>query len=481
MKKRLSLLSIILVTASIFVFGGAVSLQSPEIQELDYQGVRIKKFPIAVQCWTFRKFTFYETLEKARELGLQYLQPYPGQRLSADHEGVKFDHNLSDELVREVRKKLDEAGMTLSSYGVVGFPDKEEEMVKVFQFARKMGIRTIVTEPGFDNYGTIEKMVKRFNVSVAIHNHPPPNKYARPETVLEHVKGLDPRIGACADTGHWMRTGVNPVEALRLLEGRIIDVHLKDLNVFGARDAYDVPFGSGKAGIRDILAELTRQNFGGFLAIEHENPAEVDNPSPSIAKGLEYIRSVTYYQDYEEILSRSRGLYSKHGWNHYGPGFFELDQETGILKGNGGMGLLWYSVEKLGDFVLDLEYRCADETTNSGIFLRIPDVPVNNDYIYHSFEIQIDDHSEGIHRTGAAYDAEAPSQDAFNPAGEWNHMKITFSGRQIQVEINGQKVLDWAAEPRGKVLDFAARGYIGLQNHDSLSPVYFRNIFLKKQ
>ena len=447
-------------------------------QAFDYEGVRIKKFPVAVQCWTFRKFTFYETIDKAR--ALSWLQPYPGQLLSKDHEGIRFDHNLSEEMIKEVRWKLQDSGMSLSSYGVVGFPNEEEAMAKVFLFARKMGIRTIVTEPQYDDLSLIEKMVKRFNISVAIHNHPPPTKYARPETVLEHIKDLDPRIGACADTGHWMRTGVNPVEALRLLEGRIVDVHLKDLNIFGTKEAYDVPFGSGKADVQKILAELTRQNFSGFLAIEHENPAEVDNPSPSIRKGLDYVQSITYYQDYEEILKRSRGRYSKHGWNHYGPGYFELDVQTGILKGNGGMGLFWYSVDKVDNFILDLEYRCADERTNSGIFLRLPSVPVSDDYIYHSFEIQIDDHSQGIHRTGAAYDAEAPVTDASSPSGEWNHMKITFSGSQIQVEINGRKVLDWIAEPRGKVRDFASEGYIGLQNHDSRSPVYFRNIFLKK-
>jgi hypothetical protein len=122
---------------------------------------------------------------------------------------------------------------------------------------------------------------------------------------------------------------------------------------------------------------------------------------------------------------------------------------------------------------------CASETTNSGIFLRVPGVPTSDDYIYHSFEIQIDDASEGIHHTGAAYDAEAPTRAASNPPGEWNHYNITFVGNRLQVELNGEEVLNWEAEPRGKVEDFAPRGYIGLQNHDDGSSVYFRNIFVK--
>ncbi len=183
---------------------------------------------------------------------------------------------------------------------------------------------------------------------------------------------------------------------------------------------------------------------------------------------------------FERILREHNGRFNKHGWNHYGPGHFELDRETGVLKGHGGMGLMWYAAEEYGDFILDLEYRCSDEVTNSGIFIRVPGVPTSDDYIYHSFEVQINDVGEGIHQTAAVYDAEAPTHAAFRPAGEWNHYRISFIGDRITVELNGETVVDWQAEPRGKIADFAPRGYIGLQNHDSRSPIYFRNIWVKK-
>lgn len=183
---------------------------------------------------------------------------------------------------------------------------------------------------------------------------------------------------------------------------------------------------------------------------------------------------------FERILREQNGRFSKHGWNHYGPGYFDLDQETGVLMSHGGMGLFWYSAKEYGDFVLELEFKCADRNTNSGVFLRVPGVPTSDDYIYHSFEIQIDDANEGIHATGAAYDAEAPTAHASRYPGEWNHYRITFQGKHLTVELNGVTVLDWQAEPRGKVRDFAPRGYIGLQNHDDRSPVYFRNIFIRE-
>ncbi len=175
------------------------------------------------------------------------------------------------------------------------------------------------------------------------------------------------------------------------------------------------------------------------------------------------------------------GGFHKHGWNHYGPGWFTLDHETGILASHGGMGLLWYSVKMFGDFVLRLEFKTSVPESNSGVFLRVPEMVTSDEYVSHSFEIQIHAAaSEAIHRTGAVYDAEAPSEDRAKRPGEWNDMEISFVGDRITVILNGEKVIDWHAKPRGKIRDFADRGYIGLQNHDWDTSVYFRNIRVKQ-
>jgi len=449
---------------------------------VNYADIRIKQFPISIQCWTFRKFTFFEALEKIKALEVDYVQAYPGQKLSNEMPEAKFGHQMTSDEIKIAKEKLKELGLSLVSYGVVGFENNEESMKQVFEFAKKMRIKTIVTEPKFNDYSLIEKMVKKYRIQIAIHNHPKPSKYALPETVNRHIKNLDKRIGVCADTGHWLRSGECPIAALKLLQGRILDVHLKDLDQFGVRKAKDVPFGSGKANIHDILAELTLQNFSGYLAVEHENEDEIDNPSPSIKKGIDYIKSITYFNDeYEQILKSHNGKFNKHGWNHYGPGYFILCEESGVLKSQGGMGLFWFSEKKYKDFILELDFKCSQENTNSGVFLRVPDMLINNDYIHQSFEIQIDNATKsGKHKTGAAYDAEPVIMEAWKPVGEWNHYKITFKGDNIEVELNDKQVLDWDAEPRGKIRTFAKEGYIGLQNHDSRSPVYFKNIYVKE-
>lgn len=183
----------------------------------------------------------------------------------------------------------------------------------------------------------------------------------------------------------------------------------------------------------------------------------------------------------ERLLPMRNNRYVLDGWRHQGPGGFTLDSTAGVLKSYGGMGLLWYAAKEYGDFTVELDFRCADSATNSGVFLRVPGEPTSDEYIYHSFEIQISDAGgEGIERTGAVYDAEAPSDSASKAPGEWNHFAITFRGDHITVVLNDEKVIDWDAEPRGKVRDFAPRGYLGLQNHDDRSVVEFRNILVRE-
>ena len=457
---------------------------SPELQkavaETDYAAVRVKSFPFASEAWTFRRFTFAETLEKLRELGVAAVEAFPGQALAAEFPGARFGEGMTDEQVAFVKEALKAAGVTLYGYGVVDLGRDEAGMRKVFDFARKMGIRVLACEPEDGDFDLLEKLVKEYNIRIAVHNHPAPSKYHLPETVFRAVEGRDPRIGACADNGHWMRGLTDPREAYKLLAGRILDVHLKDRSDFGTAEGVDdVPWGSGRGRIRDLLAELTLQDYDGYLTMEYENESEAADPMPAFRKSLAYVRSVTYYDGWTQILRRGWGGYEKHGWNHYGPGYFECDPKTGVLKGQGGMGLLWYG-KKLRDFVFECEFKCSTPTTNSGIFLRIPEVPVSDDYIYHSIEIQIDDASKGVHHTGAAYDIEAPKAEASRPTGEWNHYRIEFRGMRLKVELNGRLIMDWEARPGGKVRDLAPEGYFGLQNHDSQSPPYFRNIYLKE-
>ncbi|MCF8262503.1 MAG: DUF1080 domain-containing protein [Melioribacteraceae bacterium] len=444
-----------------------------------YENVLIKKFPIALQCWTYRKFSFMETVDKAAELGIKILQAYPGQKLTPEGNGT-FNVGMSSEEIKMVKEKLSANGITIKLFGVAGFSD-ENSARELFQFVKDMGISILVIEPEYDTFKMVDKLANEYEIKVAIHNHPPPTRYWHPGITYFYIKDLSPRIGICGDTGHWTRSGIVATEALKLFEGRVFDIHLKDLSEFGNKDAYDVPFGTGKSNIKNILAELSLQNYRGTLTVEHEREEDSMAPEIPIKNGLDYIKKITYFEGYKELLGNWNGMFNKHGWNQYGPGFFELDEKTGVLTSNGGMGLMWFSTKKYENFVLDLDFKCHAPNTNSGIFLRIPEFVTNNDYVNNSFEIQIyDAETLSKHGTGAIYDAEPAKMTASKPTGEWNHYRITFQDDLIKVELNGKLINSWNAEPRGKIKSFADEGYIGLQNHDSHAKVSFKNIFIKE-
>lgn len=282
---------------------GVIGLQDSHNRDayVEFRKVLVKELPMSrggadlwrlgTQAYTFHKYTLFEAIDKARALGLNYIELFPGQVLGPDRPDVRFDHNASSELRAQVLAKLAETGVKAVNYGVVGFSTADAE--KVFVFARDMGLETVVSEPANtpEMWDTLDALTQKYQVNLAVHNHPKPSIYWDPKVVLEAVKGRNPRIGACADTGHWMRSGINPVEAIRMLEGRIISSHLKDLNEFGKPEAHDTIWGTGKADMKAVLAELHRQGFSGVFSIEYEH--NWLNSMPEIAECIKYFHEVT--------------------------------------------------------------------------------------------------------------------------------------------------------------------------------------------
>ncbi len=231
------------------------------------------KWQLGVQAYTFRRFTFYEAVDKTAELGLKYIEAYPGQRLSPQKNQTQFSHLMSPELRKEVKAKLADSGVKLVGYGVVPLTKNEQESRAVFDFAQKMGVGIIIAEPPEDAFDVIEKLCREYDIKVAIHNHPKrkSSHYWNPETVAAVCKGRSNLIGACPDIGHWIRSEIQPVEALKKLEGRLISFHFKDVEDFGNVRARDVVFGTGVTDFKALLAEVERQGFEGPFMIEYES------------------------------------------------------------------------------------------------------------------------------------------------------------------------------------------------------------------
>jgi len=247
-------------------------------------------FALGCQAYTFNRFSVFEAIEKTAQAGGKVIEFYPGQKLSPDQPGMKWDHNASDETIAQVKAQLAKHGLRAVNYGVVGAKD-EAEWRKIFEFAKKLGLYAVTTE-AVNQLDFIEKLVKEFDIRVAIHNHPRrPNdenyKVWDPAYVLSVVKDRDARIGSCADTGHWVRSGLTPLECYKILQGRIVSTHFKDLNEKSPK-AHDVPFGTGVSDIPALLDELKRQGFQGNLSIEYEHNWE--QSLPEVAQCIGFVR-----------------------------------------------------------------------------------------------------------------------------------------------------------------------------------------------
>ena len=177
------------------------------------------------------------------------------------------------------------------------------------------------------------------------------------------------------------------------------------------------------------------------------------------------------------------------GWKHVGPGSFTV--EHGLLKTQGGMGLLYSTIGPLNDCEIKVVYKMEHDNDNSGVFIRIPDeptepwMPVNRGY-----EVQIDNHPERVnedeyHMTGTLYSLTRPLAKPGKPGPEWNTMLIRIEGPRTQVFVNDVKVTDYTEgqpvpdkkfnfEPdRGVRPD---KGWIGLQNNSDQDVVYFKTV-----
>ncbi len=248
-------------------------------------------FAIGCQSWTFNRFSVLEAIDKTAAAGGKVIEFYPGQKFSAEHPDWKFDHNASDEMIAAVQAKLKADGIIAVNYGVVGIPADEAGARKVFEFAKKLNLYGITTE-SVESIDTIEKLVKEYDIRVGFHDHQrqaenPGYKMWDPNYVLSVLKDRDPRIGSCADLGHWAQSGLKPVDCLKILEGHIISVHLHDMNSFAA-DAHDIPCGTGVCDIAGVLDELKRQNFAGNISIEYEY--NWDNSVVDAAQAVGFVR-----------------------------------------------------------------------------------------------------------------------------------------------------------------------------------------------
>ena len=235
---------------------------------------------LGIASYTFRKFNQEQLIGFMKDLKSPYLN------LKDTHLPMTpFDQIATR--AAEYRA----AGLTLTAAGTIYFAkDDDEDIKSKFEYVKAAGIPIIVGAPTRQVLPRVEKFVKQYDIKLAIHNHGTEDKqWPSPLDILEVVKSMDPRIGCCIDVGHTMRTGTDPVAAIKKVGPRLFDLHMKDLANSMVKES-QVAVGDGVMPVPAIFRALIDIGYKGNVDLEYE--INENDPMPGVTKSFAYMRGV---------------------------------------------------------------------------------------------------------------------------------------------------------------------------------------------
>ncbi len=243
------------------------------------KSTNIKDLHLGIQLYSLRGYPVDEALQHAKDLGFKYVEFYGGM----------FPTNADAVAIAGMKKKVADLGLTISAHGVNKFGGDAAANRKVFEFAKAAGIPTITADPSPEAFESLDRLVKEFDIRIAIHNHGPKTRYDKVIDVLHAIEGHDDRIGACADLGHFIRSGERPTEVIRLLKGRLYGIHLKDFKEMQEK-TQGVILGRGHLDVPAVFAALKQVGFPSTGAISLEYEEHPDNPLADIRECMQVAR-----------------------------------------------------------------------------------------------------------------------------------------------------------------------------------------------
>jgi inosose dehydratase len=236
-------------------------------------------FPVGVQSYSLRNYSVEEAIRHLQGMGVHYVE-LTGKHLPVD---------AKDDQVAALKKLLEGAGIKISAHGVNNFSKDHEANRKLFDFAKRIGFKTISANPQPDKetFDSLDKLVAEYDVRIAIHNHGPGALYDKLDSVKKIVAGRDKRVGACVDCGHYLRSGEDPVKCVLELGERVHGVHLKDEKETNTKASSNVVIGKGHLDVAGLFKALRQVKFpaDGALSLEYE--ANPQNPIDDMKACLE--------------------------------------------------------------------------------------------------------------------------------------------------------------------------------------------------
>ena len=238
---------------------------------------------VGIQTWTLRNMSFDQVVEFAKKHQIKQLQMI----------GNHLNPMAPKEETMKKKAVLDAAGLTVYTFGVAGTSTDKEQNRKLFEFAKLMGIKVIIVEPGdYKILDNLEELVKEYDIKIALHNHGVFSPYGNPAVVKNLIKYRDKRIGVCLDAGWVASTRLDVAKVFRDYEGRVYDIHLKDKKVNNTEKgdvATDTEIGKGDVNFKGLFAELKKVNWPGVMSIETDSGAFAGAPDPFVAGAIKFV------------------------------------------------------------------------------------------------------------------------------------------------------------------------------------------------
>jgi len=238
---------------------------------------------MGVATYTLRELPIEQAIEGVKRVGLKYV--------SIKNVKNHIDLSHAGEERKQRAQMFRDAGLIPLSVGNVSMRTGEADTRKAFEYARDIGVPTIVCAPSLEAIPFLDKMVKEFDIKLAIHNHGPEDKgfFPSPFDVMRAVESFDKRIGLCIDVGHTARAGVDPADSILKCHDRLYDVHLKDISALGNKNT-PIEGGRGILDSKSILAALLKIKYQGLVGFEYEKDGK--DPVPGLAESVGYIKGL---------------------------------------------------------------------------------------------------------------------------------------------------------------------------------------------
>ena len=224
------------------------------------------------QSYTFRAMSLDNALAAMKQLGIKEVELFP--------------NHLTGFSPRQIKDKLKANDVTAVSYGVIPFKADEEQNRKLFELAKEYGMENLSCDPDPGAFENLDKLTEEYGITVAIHPHGPKHRWGKIDAIWEAVKDHSPKIGLCADTGHLIRAGEDPLRALEVFKGRLYALHMKDFKKTGDEKWEDVPLSEGSLDTDAVVKFLLDHKFKGAMLVEYEGKDEV----PSVQRSLDRIK-----------------------------------------------------------------------------------------------------------------------------------------------------------------------------------------------